>query len=273
MKATIYFLLICISSMFIGCEEVVDVGLDTAEPKIVIDAYLKWDKGTTGNEQMIRLSMTAPYYSENVPAVSDAIVTVTTSDGTIFNFVEDGNTGFYYCMDFIPVLNSEYFLTVSVDGQIYQASEILKPAPDISSLEQNNDGGFTGDEIEVKAFFTDDIATDDYYLFRFKTDYFAIPEYDVIEDRFFNGNEIFALYSDEDLSAGDELTIGIAGISQRYYNYMNILLSIAGGNGGSPFQSPPATVRGNIVNTTNPDDYPLGYFALSEVDNEVYVVE
>jgi hypothetical protein len=24
-----------------------------------------------------------------------------------------------------------------------------------------------------------------------------------------------------------------------YYNYMNVLVSIAGGSGGSPFQSPP----------------------------------
>jgi hypothetical protein len=35
---------------------------------------------------------------------------------------------------------------------------------------------------------------------------------------------------------------------------MNVLISVAG-NWGSPFQSPPSTVRrGNIINTTNPDD-------------------
>ncbi len=47
---------------------------------------------------------------------------------------------------------------------------------------------------------------------------------------------------------------------------MSVLVSIAGNNGGGPFQSPPATVRGNIINTTNSANYPLGYFSLSEVD-------
>jgi hypothetical protein len=31
----------------------------------------------------------------------------------------------------------------------------------------------------------------------------------------------------------------------RNNNYINILVSISGGNGGGPFQSPPATVKGN----------------------------
>jgi hypothetical protein len=54
---------------------------------------------------------------------------------------------------------------------------------------------------------------------------------------------------------------------------MSILLSIAGNNGGGPFQSPPATVRGNIINTTNPSNYALGYFSLSEMDTKNYTIE
>ncbi len=273
MKQILFIPIIFLLMVFSSCEEVVDVDLDNAEPKLVIDAYIKWKKGTAGNEQEIRLSMTAPYFSENVPAVSGAVVTVANSTGTIFNFTEETGTGIYRCNDFIPVLNDEYFLTVFYDGQTYSASEILKPAPDITLIEQNNEGGFTGEEIEVRAFFTDNGATDDFYLFRFDPEYYAIPYYEVVEDRFFNGNQIFALYSDEDMASGDELKISIFGISERYYNYMNILTSISGGNGGSPFQSPPATVRGNIVNTTNQSDYPLGFFAISEVDEETYLVE
>jgi hypothetical protein len=41
---------------------------------------------------------------------------------------------------------------------------------------------------------------------------------------------------------------------------MSILVSIAGNSGGDP-SSPPATVRGNIVNTTDSANYPLGYFS------------
>jgi hypothetical protein len=52
-----------------------------------------------------------------------------------------------------------------------------------------------------------------------------------------------------------------------------VLISIAGSTGGSPFQSPPATVRGNIINTTSPNNFPLGYFSISEADTKIYTIE
>ena len=84
---------------------------------------------------------------------------------------------------------------------------------------------------------------------------------------------MFGLYTNEDLNANDNVTLTLQGISESYYNYMNILLGIAGSNGGSPFQTPPATVRGNIVNQTNFDNYALGFFRLSEIDSMQYTVE
>ncbi len=54
---------------------------------------------------------------------------------------------------------------------------------------------------------------------------------------------------------------------------MNILLDIAGSSGGGPFQTPPATVRGNIKNETNFDNYPLGYFRISEADVINYTIK
>ena len=54
---------------------------------------------------------------------------------------------------------------------------------------------------------------------------------------------------------------------------MNKLITIAGSGSGNPFATPPATVRGNITNTTNNSDYPLGYFHLSEIDTVNYLVE
>ena len=54
---------------------------------------------------------------------------------------------------------------------------------------------------------------------------------------------------------------------------MNKLLSIAGSGNGSPFATPPATLRGNIVNRSNEANYPLGFFSISEIDKLDYIVE
>ena len=71
----------------------------------------------------------------------------------------------------------------------------------------------------------------------------------------------------------DVVEITHFGVSQSYFNYLSILLDIAGSSGGGPFQSPPATVKGNVINQTTFSDFPLGYFSLSETDRRVYTVQ
>ena len=58
----------------------------------------------------------------------------------------------------------------------------------------------------------------------------------------------------------------MAGISKDYYTYFRILLDQSGVNGGGPFQSVPSSLLGNMINTTNEANFPLGYFHISEID-------
>lgn len=262
-----------LTSLFLtSCEEVIDVDLETGAPKLVIDASLKWQKGTSGNEQIIILTKTTGYYEQEVPVVSGAIVFVTNAVGDVFNFTEIPNTGKYSCSDFLPILNQNYELTVISEGETYTASEKMIAVPTIESVQQTENGGFTGDEIEVKFFYQDIQNEDNFYLINFNVSNTILPIIDVIDDKFFQGNQMFA-YLANDLETGDAIRLQLQGISNSYFNYMNILLDVAGSNGGSPFATPPATVRGNIINQTNNDNFALGYFQLSEMDTKNYVVQ
>jgi hypothetical protein len=53
---------------------------------------------------------------------------------------------------------------------------------------------------------------------------------------------------------------------------MNQLIVQSGGDQG-PFQTPAATVRGNIINTNNLDNFALGYFAVCQEYVETIVLE
>lgn len=256
----------------LACEDVVNIDLDTAAPKLVIDAAIKWEKGTTGNEQTIRLTTTSNFYTNEVPKVTGATVSIT--DGTtIYDFVEVIGTGNYVCTNFNPVLNGTYTLTVIYNGQIYNATDTLYPTPDIESVEQTVTTGFGGEEnVQVKFFYQDNGAEDNFYLIGFKNSTVSFPEYGVVDDEFFQGNQMFGLYID-DLQTNDQLRLSLQGVSSRYANYMDKLLNIAGTDGGNPFTTAPATLRGNIVNQTNPDNFPYGYFSLGEIDTEDYVIQ
>lgn len=271
MKNLKYILLALFAISISSCEDVVDVDLNTAPPRLVIDASIVWQKGTAGNDQKIKLTTTTSYYETTSPPVSGATVFITDSNNTVFNFVENAGTGEYLCANFLPVLNSDYVLTVIYDGQTYTATETLKPVPTIDYIEQNNEGGFTGDEIEIKTFITDNASTTDFYLWKYNPSYAVIPAFGVGDDDFINGNQFFDLFISEDLESGQTLGISVYGISQTYHNYMNILLSISGG--GGPFSTPTASLRGNIINQTNFDNYALGYFNVSEMDYRLHQVE
>lgn len=271
MKKIIY---IAIISLFtFSCEDVIDLDLPTSESKLVIEASIDWIKGTSGNEQQIKLTLSAPYFDSEIPPANGALVSVTDSNNNTFQFFEEGNSGIYRNDSFIPVINNNYFLTINFQGEIYSATETLKSVSEIDYVEQNNNGGFSGEEIELKAFYTDPANEVNYYFFEFSSDIPIIPSLEVYKDEFVNGNQIFGFYTEEDLQAGDNVIIRNYGISQRFYDYMFILLQQNSEDGGGPFETQPATVRGNCVNQTNPNNFPLGYFRLSEVDELIYTIE
>jgi len=264
-------MLLCIS--IYTCEEPISLDLNTSEPKLVIEASINWIKGTPGNEQEIKLSLTAPYYDLETPPANNAIVTVFDSNNNQYNFIEDGSTGVYKNNSFTPVLEEEYSLIINYDGEIYSATETLKSVVPIDYVEQKNDGGFSGDETELKAYYTDPANIENFYFFEFRNNFTAIPTLEVYKDEFTDGNQIFGFYTEEDLTAGHEVTIRNYGISKAFYEYMFILLQQNSEEGGGPFETTPATVRGNCINETNSENFPLGYFRLSEVDEIIYIVE
>ncbi|MFD1096570.1 DUF4249 domain-containing protein [Salegentibacter chungangensis] len=268
MKFRRYIFLIT-TLVFTSCEKVVDIPLENSEPRLVVEASLLWEKGTEGNVQKIKLSTTSPFYNEGNPPVEDAQVSVYSENGEEFQFVHNMD-GHYINQNFRPELNAEYRLEIEYKDQVYSASETMVPVSDIEYIEQTKNGGFNGDDIEIKVFYKDPPDERNYYLFLFRDDKATLEIY---EDEFTDGNLIFGYYSNEDIEQGDEINIEMAGISKAYYEYLFILRSQVGGNNGGPFETKPATVKGNILNETNRQNYAFGYFRLSQTDTTIYTVE
>lgn len=273
MKIFNKFLILVLGLFFIACEDVIEVDLNTATPKLVIDASIDWVKNTNGNEQKIVLSTTTGYYSSEFPTVSGADITVTNTTGLVFNFIETSGIGEYLCINFVPVIGDTYTLNIVLNGETYIASETLIATSDIeNNIDQNDTGGFGGDEIEITYYYQDDDAQENYYLFGITTSNIIFPQYSVEDDENSQGNLTPMFYSHEDLAHEDDLNIKIYGISRRYYEYFNKLL-LASGNDDRPFPATPTAVLGNIINQTNNINHPFGYFRLSEVGVKNYIIQ
>ena len=247
------FLLVIFFGIISSCEDVIDVELNDAPPRLVVDANLNlWENGVS--QASVRLTTTAPFFNNEVPFITDATVTVTDENGTIYPFTYSEN-GFYIA-NLTPQLDTEYTLSIIYKDETYTATETLYTVSPLEFVEQRDDGGFTGEDIELKAFFTDPANEKNFYFFEGLSE--KGDALDVYNDEFFDGNTIFGYYLVEDLAPGDEVQFNLYGVSEAYYNFMFILLQQTSDQGGGPFETQPATVRGNIINETNPSNFPLG---------------
>lgn len=266
----VFLFIICLG-LFSACEDVVEVELEEAEPRLIVDAIMQWEKGTDGASQTILLSRTRGFFEQEPLPISDATISVMKDSGEEFIF-DEKKSGEYTTSNFIPEIEETYRLRIELDGEVYTAEETLKPVVEIDSIEQNDEGGFSGEDIELKVFYKDPPGIENYYLFKYFAPFLAFPEFSTFDDEFNDGNRIFGLFAEEDIEPGMDIRIQLHGISEDYFNFLEILLAQAGSAGG-PFETQPATVRGNIKNQNDDDELIFGYFGLSEVDEVIYTVE
>lgn len=281
MKTYIKIKLVLIALIFASCTDVVDVNVPEAEPRLVIEASLDWEKGTAGNEQTIKLSLSSPYFTNTVnPIVTGASVVVTNdNDGTEFIF-EDQNNGNYTTTNFVPVVNQSYTLQVVYLNETYIAHETLMAVSDIDEISQSREGGFDKDLLEVNIYYNDPIDEENFYLIRYIEEGDILPYIEDASDEFTNGNrmtDFFEKENDEDINqkefeSGDIVYINLFGISEQYHNFIRLLINQYD-SVGNPFDSTPVTLKGNCQNINNPSNYAFGYFRLTQVVKASYTFQ
>lgn len=280
MNHTLNYIVFAILIICSSCTDVIDVEVPNASPRLVVEASIDWEKGTAGNEQSIQLSTSTPFFdSQSIDIVTGAEVSVTNmDDGNVFIF-EDQNNGNYTTQNFIPIVDGDYLLEIKYNGDIYQAQERLIPVVDISNVYQSTENGFDDEALEVNVTYVDSAGIDNYYLFKFQKEGALLPELQDISDEFTDGNEttlFYELLEDEDINQkefepGDIVNIDFFGISERYFNFIQLLISQ--NEDGGPFSATPVSIRGNCVNLSNQDQYAYGYFRVTQTVKTSYTFE
>jgi hypothetical protein len=274
-----------------SCEDVIDVNLPEVETRLVVDGLLRVDKSEEFVDVRITMRETSVFFDENQPTqVENAVINYgVLNDSGLFeslsfsHLVEEAPGTGVYVPD--PNFSSDqrirtasaepgvvFVLQVTHNGKRYFAQTEYAPTVPIDNLEQGNDTFIDDEETEVIVTFTDDGDNDNFYVFDF-----MYGEFLTVEDEFFQGQQFeFSYFYDDKVMAGQDVTISILGANEDFYNYMDLVLEQTQNNGGV-FQTPVATVRGNVFDVTGldnitvldnverPNDYALGYFAVVQV--------
>jgi len=155
----------------------------------------------------------------------------------------------------------DYKLTVNYNNETYESVErmaISTPFTEIKQVKNNNN--FDEDGVAVEIAFNDIGAEDNFYFLNLGDANFA-----TIEDEFFtDGKEIrFTFFFDENVTLNH--LFRIYGSNMRFNTFMDAIIEISSGGSNGPFGTVPFKARGNIVNTTNKENFPFGFFRISEV--------
>ena len=269
--------LILIFTLF-SCEDVVDIDVPEEEPRLIVDALIRIDESQEFLQPIVKVSLTSSFFG-TIPVTGLRDITITnlslpTAGGGNAIILEEIGEGSGMYQDPDPTglrffEGGDLLLQLTHEGRLYFArTNYVKTVP-IDELRQGDETLFDDDDVELEVTITDNGETDDFYIMDFGSGEF-LP----IEDEFFNGQEFgFSFFPERTLNPGDEVEVSILGADKDFFNYMDLLVEQTFDNGGV-FETPVATVRGNIFDVTDldnidlfdnveqPEVFPLGYFAV-----------
>jgi hypothetical protein len=257
-----FILVVSTSLIVFSCSERIDIQTDEDFQKLAVEAYL------SPYTQVVRLTETSGYFSQQAPkAVRDAVVVITHTDED-YQFSEDPESPGYYIPPegFIVELEETYKLTIDLKEDIggeshFESQETMpKPSRDIDSI-----GIFYRDDFEswIIQLYAYEPPGPNFYAFNAFVNLKAVTDslsrIGISDDRIVDGtylNGIWVLFLREDeVSVGDEVTLATISISEDYYRYLSEAQTELFPN-NPLFSGPPANVRSNISNGA------LGYFAV-----------
>lgn len=254
--------------LFYSCEDVVDVDLTESPPRLVIDASIEKQFSQKGGllqeVALVNLSLTTPFFSEERKFVDSATVTLTEMESnTEFKFSSLNDSGNYQILDanFRIKSDVDYKLTVVYNGETYESIERKTFSTPFTLIEQKkNNNGLDEDGIAVDISFNDLEEEDSFYFLDLGDTNFV-----GFGDEFYvNGGEIrFTYFFDENATL--EHLFKIYGSTKRFNSYLDAINELSNGDSNGPFGTVPFKAKGNIINKTNPENFPFGYFRVSEM--------
>jgi len=285
-----------------SCEEVVDVVLPEPETRLVVNGLVRVDPNEEFVPVEIKVTESSGFLGQNtITQLESAVILIgerdpddpfnRNFDTSVLEETEAGSG--VYIPSYIPgtdtddrirteILNpnTEFFLIVEHKGRRYAGQTFYAPTVPIDNLEQGDEILLDEDETELIVTFTDVPEQKNYYVFDF-----GFGNYLATDDQFIDGQEFtFSYFYDQEFTTGTELYISILGADQQFFNYIDLLVEQTENDGGI-FETPAATVRGNMFDVTGldnieifdnvgrPDDFALGYFAIVEEAKSTLTIE
>lgn len=250
MKQAIY-IIAALAIGFTSCQKVIDVNIDDAPPKVVIEAEIN-----EGEPVYVHLSRSIELdKNNNFPHISGANIILTDDAGNSDTLTEDNlnDDEYYIGYNIIGRPGRTYILTVAVDGETYTAVSTMPQRIELDSVTARAFSGF-GDPIDFLVIhYNDPQKKGDYVRAKVWVNNWLVPDLFLEDDNFVNGNYNAAtLFSGEyELADGDDIIVELNTLDKAVYDYYVELEEVSGSSQVASPSNPVTNISGGA----------LGYFS------------
>jgi len=266
MRCKLFFLL-TIVYLFVGCEDVITIDVPEEDAILVVEGRITDQPG----RQEVKLTYSTAYFdTASPPPATGLSVRLSDDQGREEMLQEDLTKPGIYVTEVPGEVGHSYVLEVTLaDGRVYRSNpEMLSAVSEITSLdwevtdpdEEPDEDGTTDYSILLSSREPPDETN--FYRWRIfindslqgEPEDLAFARDDFVNE-FVRNIEIYI----GDMKPGDKVRVEQLGITESYFDFLNILFSQTAFQGGL-FDSPPAPIESNIRNIDDDQDYALGYF-------------
>jgi hypothetical protein len=254
--------------VFTGCQKVINVDLNVAAPRIVIEGTITDRRGP----YTVTISKSGSYFNQPVlPPVSGATVIITDDFG-ISDTLHEEVPGVYLTSKIRGIPGRTYTLKVLAEDQEYDGSSILSSHVNIDSLTliKNDSQRIFSDgnnpnetRYEIHCYFKDPPEKNFYRAKVFKNDSINTQNYRLYDDQYTNGEET-ELRVAGNVAAGSTYRIELESLDEKTFGYYRTLSYLLFTN--PFFGSTPANPNSNLSNGA------LGYFGTYAVSSRTMII-
>ncbi len=244
-----------------SCEEVIDVNLNNADPKLSIDGQIN-----LGGKARVQLSYTSSYFSEEEPQHEENATVIISSSNGLEETLSHQGKGLYTGQTISGQVGITYELKITIDNKIYTGKSKLLTPTEIIKLDYKPFDSF-GEEGEYNLEITlkNNPEEENFFLIKYYLNNEEKEDtYNTLSHKYFPKEETieFSPFSFI-FTADDIVTVKAYSIDEATYNYYSELGDIIDQHGGSSTPYNPKSNMGNGV---------LGFFRAWSYNEQIIQV-
>lgn len=255
--------------LFASCEKVIDLNLNTAEKKYVIEANLTNKAGGC----VVLLTQTKDFDEDNTfPGISGATISITTNGTTVTPLTETTTPGQYAAPALVAATGNNYELKVTIGTSTFTATCRMPQPVLLDTIFAKDETLFGETRKMVTVIHPDPVGLGNNYRY---IQYFngnKISGNLIRNDDYSDGktteSSLFYFSDDDDetdpkLESGDHVRVEMLSITPEVYKYwFSLDRSATGGSGQATPANPVTNIKGGA----------LGYFSVHGIDTKTMIV-